>query len=171
MAYPRRLGVLRSRVKIKVGPIMREIPNHLSCFGRAADLKRLADRVRRRGVTFVMAQPRMGKTWLVRNLAFEWARQQNWNVAYAQSSGGKNDLLREVVADHYKRWLDGANVVAQAKSLWARHKDGLVGKVGGEVGKLLGKIAALADGDAVMKEADACPNTDRRPGAENPFTC
>jgi|GEM_PF-5853507 len=128
---------------------MREIPNRLPCFGRAADLDRLAERVVRRGVTFVMAPPRMGKTWLVRNLAFEWARPRGWNIGYAESSGGKNDLLCEVVADLYKSWLDGANVVAQAHSLWERHKDGLVGKVGGAVGKLLGKIAALADGDWV----------------------
>lgn len=126
---------------------MREIPSHLPCFGRAVDLERLAERVGQRGVTFVMAPPRMGKTWLVRNLAFEWARREGWNIGYAQSSGGKNDLLREVVADLYQRWLGGANFVAQARSLWERHKDGLVGKVGGAVGKLLGKIAALADGD------------------------
>lgn len=126
---------------------MREIPIHSPCFGRADDLDHLAARIENRGVTFVMAPPRIGKTWLVRNLAFD--RAQGWNIGYAESSSGKNDLMREAVADLYKRWLDGAGAVAQAHSLWERHKDGLVGKVGGAVGKMLGKIAALADGDIV----------------------
>lgn len=54
-----------------------------------------------------MAPPRMGKTWLVRNLAFVRAKNEGWNVGYAESSGGKNDLMREAVTDLYKGWLDG----------------------------------------------------------------
>ncbi|MBI1899927.1 MAG: hypothetical protein HYS13_02280 [Planctomycetia bacterium] len=132
---------------------MRAVPDHLPCFGRKADLDRLAERVSRRGVTFVMAPPRMGKTWLVRNLAFRRLQPplaENWSVGYAESTAGKNDLVREAIADLYKRWLHSAGTMQQARSLLDRHRRDLVGKVGVAVGRMLGKVVELIPGGAAV---------------------
>src|SRR4051812_33089537 len=112
---------------------MSNIPLHTPCFGRKQDLDELQQRVRQQGVTFVMAPPRMGKTRLVRNLAFARllsSPDENWLVGYAESSASENDLMREAIADLYKRWLDKAGMLAQARSLWDRHSGDFVGKVG-----------------------------------------
>jgi hypothetical protein len=128
---------------------MIEIPQHQPCFGRDALLDQLESRVARPGVTFITAPPRMGKTWVVRNLAFARLMRRSWNIGYIQSSGGRNDLLRAVLMDLYRRWLATASMRAQARSLWHRHKENLTGQVGPVIGKLLGKLASMPPGNPV----------------------
>ncbi len=127
---------------------MPRAPDHHPCFGRKDDLQRLGELVASPGVTFATAAPRSGKTWLVRNLAFEHLQggDPKWLVGYAESSASQNDLLREAIADLYTRWLEQSGTIQQAQSLLKRHKADLIGKGGTAVGRLLSKLGEATGG-------------------------
>ncbi len=97
-------------------------------FGRDADVVRLVERASLPGITAVTGRARMGKTWVAQELARRLGGSQTL-VGYHEATGGESHVLR-AVSDLYGRWLRQSTFADQAASLWDRHKDGLIGKVG-----------------------------------------
>ena len=107
-------------------------------FGRKPDLEYLSKRAQGKGLTVVAGRPQSGKTWLLREFVNRLSTDDSYFVGYAQSTGQYADLLLRSLQDLYTRWLSDASAVQQAKSLWKRHNDTIVARLGTSVGSGLG---------------------------------
>ena len=108
-------------------------------FGRAADIRRLVDRASRPGLTALVARPLMGKSWTLTEVARQ-LQDQGELVGYHESKGGEVSHLLYAVSNLYARWLCDSTMREQAISLWTRHKEALVPRVGQMVGTLFEKL-------------------------------
>ncbi len=134
-------------------------------FGREPDVAYLLKRVDAPGVTFVVARPKMGKTWLLLELAQRLsefgpdAKDPAFLVGYHECKGGE-ELFRYTVQDLYTRWLGQAPLREQALQVWNQQKDGWVSKAAGTVAAIFGGVAKLtgavpdAVGDVVRTAID-----------------
>jgi hypothetical protein len=125
-------------------------------FGRDADLQRLLQRTQSTGLTGVVGQPQIGKSWLLMELARRLDRETDPRclVGFTRSPHGARDPLLQVVSDLYQRWLADAGGWEQLKAVWEQQKGGLlpafarfVGKLSEKAGKLvpiLGDLGATA---------------------------
>jgi hypothetical protein len=109
-------------------------------FGRMADIHHLTDRARQPGLTAVIARPLMGKTWTLAEVARLLDEEGRFLVGYHESKGSETSHLLYAVSNLYSRWLADATMREQAISLWDRHKDSLVPRVGQMVGVLFEKL-------------------------------
>ena len=99
-------------------------------FGREPDIRFLCDRARHAGLTVVTARPLMGKTWTLTEVARRLEEEGAFIVGCHESKGAESSHLLYAVADLYTRWLEDSRMWDQARSLWERHRDGLVPRVG-----------------------------------------
>lgn len=123
-------------------------------FGRDADLRALRARATERGLTAIVAQPQMGKSWLMMELARGLDETPGWLVGLAESHGETPDLLLRAIVDLYQRWLGDLNRRQKALIVWEQQKTNLLpafatvfGKIAGElphVGKLAGGVVKAA---------------------------
>jgi tetratricopeptide (TPR) repeat protein len=105
-------------------------------FGREPDIVQLVARAKRKGATFVVGRPKMGKTWTLQEVARRLTND-NTLVGYHESTGESPDLLLRAVEDLYTRWLSNASFRAQAYSLWQRHRDDWVSRTGLAFGRIV----------------------------------
>ncbi len=105
-------------------------------FGRKKDIEHLLQRVRRKGITAVSGRPQLGKTWLLEQVGWVLESHEQYIVGYNESTGESDDHLLRTVLDLYKRWLSSASMIAQAESIFKRHR----GKLISGAGKLFGII-------------------------------
>lgn len=102
-------------------------------FGREPDIEKLLARCSPQagapdGVTFLCGRPKTGKSWLLEELGRRLERAETL-VGYAESTG-TTDLVLWAVADAYQQWFTSSTWREQGRSLFERHRSGLVGKVG-----------------------------------------
>lgn len=97
-------------------------------FGRDKDIEFLKNRALRSGLTAIVARPQMGKSWLLRQVAYELGAEETYicSVGFAESYGQTIDLFLRAISDLYKRMLLRTSFVGQAKIVWERQKDRLV---------------------------------------------
>lgn len=119
-------------------------------FGRDADIRKLLDRVAKPGLTAVVARPMMGKTWTLTEVARQ-CQEQRVLVGYHESKGPQSNHLLYAVADLYARWLSDSSMREQAISLWRRHEEGLVPRVGKMVAALFEKLGGSLIPDQVAE--------------------
>jgi len=119
------------------------LPENAILFGRQPDLKYLESRVRTQGLTFIVGQPRMGKTWLVSRFCENLEKEGRWLFGYYESTADEHDLLSSTVADLYRRWLTQASYKDQLKSILERHRGEMMGKAGTAVGAILSAVINL----------------------------
>src|SRR5262249_20911451 len=114
-------------------------------FGREADLERLLQRTRRTGLTAIVGQPQIGKSWLLMELARQLDRETDPRclVGFTRSPKGANDPLLQVVSDLYQRWLADAGARQQLKTVWEQQQDRLLPAFARFVGKLSEKAGKL----------------------------
>ena len=114
-------------------------------FGRDADLDRLLQQTERTGLTAIVGQAQIGKSWLLMELARRLDRETEPRclVGLTRSPKGANDPLLQVVSDLYQRWLADAGAWEQLKSVWDQQRDGLLPAFARFVGKLSEKAAKL----------------------------
>lgn len=117
-------------------------------FGREVAVGYLVDRARRSGLTALTGRPLMGKTWILTETARRLS-ESGWLVGYHEFKGSETSHLLYVVCDLYARWLAQSDLLEQANSLWRRHKDSLVPRLGQMVGALLERIS---------KSTELCPD-------------
>jgi hypothetical protein len=127
-------------------------------FGRDADLARLLRRTRRAGLTAIVGQPQIGKSWLLMELARRLDREAEPRhlVGFSSSPKGANDPLLQVVWDLYLRWLADAGTSEQLLAVWGQQKDRLLHAFARLVGRLSEKAAKPILGElpaAAIKEA------------------
>ncbi len=92
-------------------------------FGREADLQALKQRIRYQGVTAVVARPKMGKSWLLMELARQLSAEgQDVLIGFADSAGEYPDLLPRAIEDLYRRWLGNSTYLQQARMVWKQQK-------------------------------------------------
>jgi hypothetical protein len=119
-------------------------------FGRQPDVHHLSHRATRPGLTAVVARPLMGKTWTLTEVARRLLEDGRYLVGYHESKGAESSHLLYAVSNLYTSWLTDSTLREQAISLWDRHKDTLVPRIGQMVGTLFEKLAgkALSEGIA-----------------------
>jgi tetratricopeptide (TPR) repeat protein len=110
-------------------------------FGREPDIHRLIDRAGQTGLTALVARPMMGKTWALEEVARRLLEEGRFLVGYHESKGSETSHLLYAVSNLYTRWLADSTMRDQALSLWQRHKETLVPRVGQMVGLLFDKLA------------------------------
>lgn len=111
-------------------------------FGREPDIHALIDRARQPGLTALVARPMMGKTWTLHEVARRLVEEGRFVVGYHESKGSETSHLLYAVSNLYARWLADSTMRDQALSLWQRHKETLVPRVGQMVGVLFDKLTA-----------------------------
>jgi hypothetical protein len=74
-------------------------------FGREADLRALSDRLRTKGLTALVARPRMGKSWLLMELGRRLAAGTDQYLVGLFDNPGTSDPVLRAVQDLYARWL------------------------------------------------------------------
>ena len=109
-------------------------------FGREPDIHHLVDRARQPGLTVLVGRPLMGKTWTLTEVARRLLEEGRHLVGYHESTGGESSHLLYAVSNLYARWLEDSTLREQAISMWERHKDGLVPRIGQLVGTLFEKL-------------------------------
>ncbi len=122
-------------------------------FGREPDLHYLLQRAGTKGVTSIVGRPQSGKTSLLQAFTGRLAEDESFLVGYAESTGQYADLLLRSLQDLYARWLSDSTYFGQAKSLWIRHKETMVTRVGQAVGAALGKVFEAITGAKGTGEA------------------
>jgi hypothetical protein len=129
-------------------------------FGREADLETLCERARRTGLTAIVGQPQIGKSWLLMEVARRLDRETEPRclVGFTRSPKGANDPLLQVVSDLYQRWLADAGAWQRMRTVWEQQKDRLlpafakfVGKLSEKAGKLVPLVGEL--GGAAIRES------------------
>ena len=117
-------------------------------FGRESDLDQLQQRALRTGLTAVVGQPQIGKSWALMELARRLDREADRPclVGYTRSPKGATDPLSQVVGDLYQRWLADTSAWDQLRAVWEQQKDGLLPAFGRFVGKLSEKAGKLVPG-------------------------
>jgi AAA+ ATPase superfamily predicted ATPase len=116
------------------------VDRRLSMFGRAPDIQNLIAKAKGKGLTIVYGRPKMGKTWLLTQVAWQLS-ESDYLVGYQESKGEAMDSMLLVVADLYARWLSDASKWKQAKSIWERHKENLITSTAKAVSKLFSPLA------------------------------
>ncbi|HUW30643.1 MAG TPA: hypothetical protein VM223_03455 [Planctomycetota bacterium] len=126
-----------------------DFPNRTSLlFGRAPDVQALVERAKESGLTAVVAPPRMGKTWLLGEVARKLTEEHGYLVGYHECKGEPDDILLRTTVDLYARWLADASLRKQAAMLWKQHKEkgefiGSAAKAFGEILKSLGEAVPV----------------------------
>jgi tetratricopeptide (TPR) repeat protein len=101
-------------------------------FGRAGDMAFLRDRVTRKGLTVLLGNPRIGKSWLLQRLCALLSDSRDFVVGYALCTGEESQLLLHATMDMYRRWLGDSTWREQAGVLWRQAKRGNLVKCFGE---------------------------------------
>jgi hypothetical protein len=120
-------------------------------FGRRSDLEILAKRVGVPGLTFVAAPPKMGKTWLLLELARQLSVLEGdpqvpaFLVGYHECKSGE-DLLRYTLQDLYTRWLQQASMLEQARKVWSDQKGTWLSRAATAVAGIFGDVAPVTAG-------------------------
>jgi hypothetical protein len=152
-------------------------------FGRAPDLLHLTARAQNRGITAVLGRPRMGKTWLLTELArrlsenprpgpssitsLHLGERSPCLVGFSDPEGSTPDQMLRAVADLYTRWLADSTYREQAQVVYEQQKADWVGKTGEAVGSILKSVASLgvksmeAVADVVNKALNAMAAANR----------
>ncbi len=117
-------------------------------FGRETDLAALRARAARPGLTAVTGPPQIGKSFVLRQLAWDCTQCTHpaYIVGYIRSPQGAPDPLLHVVSDLYQRWLSGASNLEQLRETWDQQKDALLPSAAKFAGDLLSKTTALIPG-------------------------
>jgi hypothetical protein len=117
-------------------------------FGRQPDVNYLLGRANAPGVTFVVARPKMGKTWLLLEVAQRLSEPgpdgngPAFLIGYHECKGGEA-LIQYTVQDLYTRWLGQASLREQALQVWGQQKEGLLSKAAGAVAAIFGGVGKL----------------------------
>jgi hypothetical protein len=130
-------------------------------FGREGDIASLLKQTASPGITAVIGQPQMGKTWLLTEIARRLATagsaadiqgpEKSSLVGFVTQTGQTADLLPRAVHDLYIRWLENAGLRQQALAFWKRNRDEFVGRVGESFGALSKAMLSLtAPGGAAI---------------------
>ncbi len=106
----------------------------------------LSGRAEFQGLTALVAQPQMGKSWALQETArrlsekcsfFMGNEKRSFLVGFAGSFGETSDLLLRAITDLYQRWLEDTGYWQQARMVWDQQKkDWLPG-----FAKLFAKVA------------------------------
>ncbi len=118
-------------------------------FGRQPDVNYLLERATAPGVTFVVARPKMGKTWLLLEVAQRLSepgpdgKGPAFLVGYHECKGGE-PLIQYTVQDLYTRWLGQASLREEALQVWDQQKEGLLSKAAGAVAAIFGGVSKLS---------------------------
>ena len=124
-------------------------------FGRQPDLDYLVERSQSNGVTAVVGQAKMGKSWLltelVRQLSIEPAQnrtilnigEQPCLVGFYESTGESDDILLRTVANLYARWFCTSNYLEQAKVVKEQQQRDFIGRTGVAFGSLVEQVSKL----------------------------
>jgi hypothetical protein len=129
-------------------------------FGREADITKLYERVKRRGITAVVGRPMMGKSRLLAEFASQLDSDSKlqsrrtflipgimlsncYLVGFFQTAGESSDVLLRAVENLYTRWLSNLEFSKQAQIVWRQQKKDFIGKVGQAVGTIFEKISKL----------------------------
>ena len=116
---------------------------HELLFGRKPDIDHLTARSHTKGVTVVVGRPKLGKTWLLQQMAGRLDTESDALVGYHECKGETADLLLRAVSDLYTRWLSDSGNWEQAKLLWARHKDSFTAGAGQAFGRVVEGLSGL----------------------------
>ncbi|MFQ5481738.1 MAG: hypothetical protein ACE5ER_03175, partial [Nitrospinaceae bacterium] len=86
-------------------------------FGRAAHLGHLLERGGQPGLTAISAQPQVGKSWLMDELARHFHEENPGEsiVGYSELNDRSPQHFQYAVQDLYERWLTQADFYEQAK--------------------------------------------------------
>ncbi|MFO1127328.1 MAG: hypothetical protein U1E66_02635 [Rhodospirillales bacterium] len=125
-------------------------------FGRADDVAALIARAQHQGLTAVVAEPQMGKSWLLNEVArfLSVDLDPPYLVGFYEQFGQTPDLLLRAIKDLYTRWLADASMRQQAKMVWEQQKGSLFGNVAAAITRILGKAAEdLGPVGAIFEEA------------------
>ena len=109
-------------------------------FGREKDIHCLTARARYPGLTAVVARPLMGKTWTLQEVARRLLGDDLDIVGYHELTGAEPSHLLYAVSNLYAHWLADSTLRSQAISMWKRHKDTLLPRIGKMVGTLFDKL-------------------------------
>ncbi|HEY4989355.1 MAG TPA: hypothetical protein VII09_06075, partial [Opitutaceae bacterium] len=121
-------------------------------FGRKDDIDYLLGRVGTPGVTFVVAGAKMGKSWLLLDVAQRLTERPKdsdplFLVGYHECKQGE-DQFQYTLQDLYARWLENASYLEEAKMAWNEHKDDWVSLAAGAVSSIFGGVCKLTGGVA-----------------------
>ena len=111
-------------------------------FGRKKDVSYLLERVRKPGITFITARPRMGKTWLLHEVGRQLAASDDCLIGYFEAKGG-TELIQRAVIDLYLRWISTTTFSEQARILWEQNRGPVLPRVEKALGKAFEKIGEL----------------------------
>jgi tetratricopeptide (TPR) repeat protein len=134
-----------------------------SLFGREPDIQFLLSRARMKGLTAVAGRPKMGKTWLLEEVARRLT-EEGFLVGYHESTGQTSDILLRCLSDLYTRWLSDSSYVDQARVLWKQHKDSVVTSFGKALGSILQSVAKPAEPIAKLLDGLAVADADLKSG-------
>ena len=125
--------------------------NSSRLFGRSDELSYLIERSQRRGVTIVIGQPQMGKSWQLLEVARRLSTE-GWPgpalggdasvplLGRVESEGEAADMLPRAVQDLYTRWLSDSTYREQARVVFEQQKGDFIGRVGEAVGSLVESV-------------------------------
>ncbi len=111
-------------------------PDHCSrLYGRKKDMDYLLGRISSKGITALAGRPKMGKTWLLEELARQHSGS-GYLVGYNECRGEHDQVLR-TLSNLYSSWLAEAKNSDQAKIILEQNRGQWVGKVGKAIASLL----------------------------------
>jgi len=125
------------------GEVQAFLDHNQELFGRQQDIEFLTRRASKSGLTAVVARPRMGKSWLIRELACQlsYIHDPRHLVGYYEAVGqSAPDLFLRAVSDLYSQWLSNATYRQQAEMIWKQHEGKLFTKVSEATCKIFEKI-------------------------------
>ena len=132
--------------------------NSARLFGREPDLAFLAERAQHSGLTAILGRPKMGKSWLLTELARRLSSPNSAPsplqslslggrpeslVGLSEQEGSTPDHMLRAVVDLYTRWLADSTYRQQAQLFYEQHKSDLVGKTGEAVGSIFKELGGL----------------------------
>jgi hypothetical protein len=132
-------------------------------FGREPDIQYLLGRAQAKGLTAVAGRPKMGKTWLLEEVARRLT-EAGLLVGYHESTGQTSDLLLRCLSDLYTRWLSDSSYADQARILWGQNKDTIVTNFGKALGSVLASVAKPAEALSKVLDGLAVADADLKSG-------
>jgi len=90
-----------------------------SIFGRASDIRKLADRTNKTGITILTGRPLMGKSSTLLGVT-ELIDKKDCVFGYHNSTGSEKNLLLYAVSDLYQNWLSDSDMRDKAITLWKK---------------------------------------------------